>query len=82
MPPKLGKNPSAAALKKKGKGKSPNNLKGRNKNVCLVMNDSSSVTLSAPISALESKRAKSEVYDGFSHVFPSDSIQVSSMCSF
>ncbi|XP_039137770.1 kinesin-like protein KIN-6 isoform X1 [Dioscorea cayenensis subsp. rotundata] len=75
VPPKLGKNPSAAALKKKGKGKSPNNLKGRNKNVCLVMNDSSSVTLSAPISALESKRAKSEVYDGFSHVFPSDSIQ-------
>ncbi|XP_020581672.1 centromere-associated protein E isoform X3 [Phalaenopsis equestris] len=43
---------------------------------CLFVNSSSSVTLTAPASALESKRAKSEVYDGFSHVFPPESVQV------
>ncbi|KAJ0969936.1 hypothetical protein J5N97_022813 [Dioscorea zingiberensis] len=73
--PKPGKNPSAAVVRKKGKGVSPKKLKGRNNNVCLVVNDSTSVTLSAPISLSESKRAKSEVYDGFSHVFPPDSLQ-------
>lgn len=42
---------------------------------CLFVNSSSSVTLNAPPSALESKRAKNEVYDGFSHVFPPESVQ-------
>ncbi|XP_020682489.1 kinesin-like protein KIN-6 isoform X2 [Dendrobium catenatum] len=49
---------------------------GDRKNMpCLVVNSSSSVTLNAPLSSLESKRAKNEVYDGFSHVFPPESIQ-------
>ncbi|KAL0904154.1 hypothetical protein M5K25_026228 [Dendrobium thyrsiflorum] len=49
---------------------------GDRKNMpCLVVNSSSSVTLNAPLSSLESKRAKNEVYNGFSHVFPPESIQ-------
>ncbi|KMT00304.1 hypothetical protein BVRB_1g016570 isoform B [Beta vulgaris subsp. vulgaris] len=41
---------------------------------CLTVNDSHSVTISPPI--CDSNRLKSEVYNGFSHVFSSDSSQV------
>lgn len=44
--------------------------------ICLVANNSHSVTLSVPPSLNESKRKKSEIYDGFSHVFTADSLQV------
>ncbi|XP_057865839.2 kinesin-like protein KIN-6 isoform X2 [Cryptomeria japonica] len=37
--------------------------------VCLHANDSHSVTLTPPPSLVEAKRAKTEVYTGFSHVF-------------
>lgn len=45
--------------------------------VCIAVDDSQSVTLSPPLLLQESKRIKSEVYGGFSHVFASDSSQVS-----
>lgn len=41
---------------------------------CLTVNDSHSVTISPPI--CDSNRLKSEVYNGFWHVFSSDSSQV------
>ncbi|KAG6750845.1 hypothetical protein POTOM_045360 [Populus tomentosa] len=43
--------------------------------VCIDVNDSHSVILSPPASLQDSKRIKSEVYEGFSHVFASDSSQ-------
>ncbi|KAK7859218.1 kinesin-like protein kin-6 [Quercus suber] len=43
--------------------------------VCITVNDSHSVTLSPPLALKESKRIKSEVYEGFSHVFSIDSSQ-------
>lgn len=47
----------------------------KSNNACLVVNDSGSVTLAAPNSITDPKRTKSEVYDGFAHVFPPDSQQ-------
>lgn len=44
--------------------------------VCITVNDSHSVSLSPPLTLQESKRIKSEVYEGFSHVFSPDSSQV------
>ncbi|XP_061373289.1 kinesin-like protein KIN-6 [Gastrolobium bilobum] len=49
--------------------------KKKSSSVCILVNDSQSVTLSTPLSLQESKRIKSETYGGFSHVFPSDSSQ-------
>ncbi|VFQ63194.1 unnamed protein product [Cuscuta campestris] len=43
--------------------------------VCLVANDSHSVTLVPPAKLLDSKRMKSEVYEGFSHVFSPEASQ-------
>ncbi|PIA55459.1 hypothetical protein AQUCO_00700032v1 [Aquilegia coerulea] len=43
---------------------------------CLVVNDVQSVTLSPPQSLQEAKRFKSEVYDGFTQVFDTDSTQI------
>ncbi|CAN1323011.1 Kinesin-like protein KIN-6 [Linum perenne] len=43
--------------------------------VCISMNDCHSVTISPPPSLLESKKIKSEIYEGFSHVFAPDSLQ-------
>lgn len=43
--------------------------------ICLKANDSHSVTLTPPPSLLESKRAKTEIYNGFSHVFLPQSSQ-------
>lgn len=43
---------------------------------CLKENDSHSVTLCPPQNLQDQKRNKSEVYEGFSHVFSADSSQV------
>ncbi|KAL5995620.1 hypothetical protein ACLOJK_025686 [Asimina triloba] len=45
-------------------------------NVCLTVNDSRSVTLTTPLSMVDTKRTKTETYDGFSHVFQSDACQL------
>lgn len=44
--------------------------------VCLKENDEHSVTLCPPQSMQDQKRTKTEVYEGFSHVFSADSSQV------
>lgn len=44
--------------------------------ICLKVNDSHSVILCPPQSLQDLKRIKSEVYEGFSHVFSADSSQV------
>lgn len=73
--PKPAKNP-----KPRPRGKlhprSPKEAKEKSNKVCLVVNDSCSVTLTAPPSVFDSKRSKSEIYDGFSFVFPPESAQV------
>ncbi|CAK7341665.1 unnamed protein product [Dovyalis caffra] len=51
------------------------NCSSSSNEVYIDVNDSHSVTLSPPASLQESKRIKSEVYEGFSHVFASDSTQ-------
>lgn len=58
------------------------NAKKNSGEVCVTVSDSHSVTLSPPLALQESKRNKSEVYEGFSHVFPPDSSQVSCLFSF
>lgn len=51
--------------------------KSRDQETCLLVNSTNSVTLTPPTAFLAgAKRAKCEVYDGFSHVFPPESIQV------
>ncbi|KAK4276501.1 hypothetical protein QN277_014642 [Acacia crassicarpa] len=58
------------------------NISGREKNVkkisrvCMMVNDSHSVTLSTPIDSQDSKKIKSETYGGFSYVFSTDSSQL------
>ncbi|KAF6149960.1 hypothetical protein GIB67_008681, partial [Kingdonia uniflora] len=50
--------------------------KHNNKNeVCLFVNGSQQVTLSPPQSMQESRRVKTEIYNGFTHVFDTDSLQ-------
>eukprot|EP00257_Ricinus_communis_P025363 XP_025012777.1 kinesin-like protein KIN-6 isoform X6 [Ricinus communis] len=49
--------------------------KKKNNEVCISVNGFQSVTLSPPLALQESKRIKSVVYEGFSHVFASDSSQ-------
>ncbi|XP_072986270.1 kinesin-like protein KIN-6 isoform X3 [Typha latifolia] len=67
--------PKSRLPQRKGKGASPKKVKKTN-DVCLAVNDSSSVTLSAPLSSsLDGKRSKSETYDGFSYVFSPESPQ-------
>lgn len=64
---------------KKARKGAKTNRKVKNE-VCLVVNGNESVTLTPPPSYLvDSKRAKCEVYNGFSCVFPPDSLQVSSV---
>ena len=54
--------------------------RGEEQHICLQANDAHSVTLTPPPSLLESKRAKTEIYNGFSHVFLPQSSQVC-LCS-
>ncbi|KAL6982668.1 hypothetical protein U1Q18_045378 [Sarracenia purpurea var. burkii] len=42
---------------------------------CISVSESGSVTLCPPTALQEVKRAKTEIYDGFSHVFSADSSQ-------
>ncbi|XP_038982265.1 kinesin-like protein KIN-6 isoform X2 [Phoenix dactylifera] len=73
--PRPSRNPCGGKAKPRGKCASPKGGKNKNKSSCLAVNDSHSVTLSAQPSLLDLKRTKSEVYDGFSFVFPQDSLQ-------
>lgn len=52
--------------------------KKKDEEACITLNDSYSVTLTPPQSLQELKRSKTEVYEGFSHVFPADCSQVRS----
>lgn len=62
-----------------GAGAGANTSKKKCSTACISVNDSQSVTLSVPSGIQESKRIKSETYGGFSHVFSSDSSQVTIM---
>ncbi|KAF5455756.1 hypothetical protein F2P56_025302 [Juglans regia] len=63
------KNAWPQKLASKGSVRDKNAMK-KSGEVCLTVNDFQSVTLSPPLALKESKRIKSEVYGGFSHVFP------------
>ncbi|KAL6212781.1 hypothetical protein ACLB2K_017998 [Fragaria x ananassa] len=62
-------NPRNAAREQQKKKKSPS------AEVCVKVNSARSVTVSPPLALQEPNRLKSEVYDGFSHVFSPDSSQ-------
>lgn len=67
---------------KKSASRDKNAKKKNSGEACVTVSDSHSVTLSPPLALQESKRIKSEVYEGFSYVFPADSPQVSCLFSF
>lgn len=48
----------------------------KSEEACITLNDSHSVTLTPPQALQELKRSKTEVFEGFSHVFPADCSQV------
>ncbi|KAG7597669.1 P-loop containing nucleoside triphosphate hydrolase [Arabidopsis suecica] len=50
-------------------------VKKKDEEACITLNDPYSVTLTPPQSLQELKRSKTEVYEGFSHVFPADCSQ-------
>ncbi|XP_024030295.1 kinesin-like protein KIN-6 [Morus notabilis] len=60
---------------KKNSAREKTAKKNKSSDVCIIVNDSQSVTLSPPSSLQDSKRIKSEVFEGFSHVFAPDSSQ-------
>ncbi|URD95777.1 Kinesin motor domain [Musa troglodytarum] len=72
-PARPGRMPPKAGTRALAKG-APPKVERRRTGACLSVNGHSSVTLSAP-SLLYRGRAKNEVYDGFSFVFPPDSTQ-------
>ncbi|XP_033130591.1 kinesin-like protein KIN-6 isoform X2 [Brassica rapa] len=47
----------------------------KSEEACIALNDSYSVTLTPPQALQELKRSKTEVFEGFSHVFPADCSQ-------
>lgn len=57
-------------------------LKEKKSESCIVVNDTQSVTLSLPSRLKDPKRIKSEVYEGFSHVFSAESSQVGDLSLF
>ncbi|KAI3724377.1 hypothetical protein L2E82_36149 [Cichorium intybus] len=61
--------------KKKDASKTANVAGKKTNEICLKMNDSHSVTLCPPQSLADARRTKSEVYEGFSHVFCAESSQ-------
>ncbi|KAM1434354.1 hypothetical protein ACFX2I_042447 [Malus domestica] len=67
--------PQNPAKKKSAAGRSPQINRKIKEDVCIKVNTSHSVTLSPPLALQESNRTKTEVYEGFSHVFSSDSSQ-------
>lgn len=64
------------AVKKSSATQTGANTKKRSSELCISVNDSHSVTLAPPVLLPESKRIKSEVYEGFSYVFSPESSQV------
>ncbi|XVF73918.1 hypothetical protein PTKIN_Ptkin13bG0019300 [Pterospermum kingtungense] len=61
---------------KRNNAKEKNNTKKKSNKSCIkVSEDFHSVTLSPPLPLQETKRIKSEVYEGFSHVFSAESTQ-------
>ncbi|CAA7031719.1 unnamed protein product [Microthlaspi erraticum] len=52
-----------------------NAKKKKSEEACIALNDAYSVTLTPPQALQELKRSKTEVYEGFSHVFPADCSQ-------
>ncbi|XP_043710052.1 kinesin-like protein KIN-6 [Telopea speciosissima] len=63
------------SLKKETVAKNDKSKTKKKKEICLVVKDSRSVTLSPPASLQESKRTQTVVYDGFSYVFAPGSLQ-------
>ncbi|GLT75307.1 hypothetical protein SLA2020_470410 [Shorea laevis] len=61
---------------KKNTVKEKNPTKKAYESCIKVGDDACSVTLSPPAALQDSKRSKSEVYEGFSHVFSADSTQI------
>lgn len=52
------------------------NVKKKSSETCITINDDHSVTVCPPMALQETRRSKSEVYEGFSHVFSMESSQV------
>ncbi|CAL8099015.1 unnamed protein product [Prunus armeniaca] len=67
--------PQNPAKKKSAIGRALQSKKNKDAEVCVRVNNPQSVTLSTPLALQESNRIKTEVYDGFSHVFSPDSSQ-------
>ncbi|KAL5557857.1 hypothetical protein UlMin_034068 [Ulmus minor] len=63
------KNPTKNSVRER------NATKKKSSESCITVNDSQSVTLSPPLALQDSKRVKSEVYEGFSHIFDAESSQ-------
>ncbi|XP_011649666.1 kinesin-like protein KIN-6 isoform X1 [Cucumis sativus] len=51
------------------------NVKKKSSETCITINDDHSVTVCPPMALQETRRSKSEVYEGFSHVFSMESSQ-------
>lgn len=62
--------------KKKDATKTAKVVGKKTNEICLKVNDLHSVTLCPPQSLADARRTKSEVYEGFSHVFCAESSQV------
>lgn len=60
----------------KKKAAKENTVKKKSSEACITVNDDHSVTVCPPIALQETRRSKSEVYEGFSHVFSTESSQV------
>ncbi|ONI32362.1 hypothetical protein PRUPE_1G363400 [Prunus persica] len=67
--------PQNPAKRKSAIGRALQSKKNKDAEVCVRVNNPQSVTLSPPLALQESNRIKTEVYDGFSHVFSPDSSQ-------
>nr|QWT43321.1 kinesin-like protein KIN11A [Citrullus lanatus] len=50
-------------------------VKKKSTEACITINDDHSVTVCPPMALQETRRSKSEVYEGFSHVFSTESSQ-------
>jgi kinesin family protein 18/19 len=82
IPPSRSKNAWPQNLAKKTVSRDKNAKKKNSGEACVTVSDSHSVTLSPPLAVQESNRIKSVVYEGFSHVFPPESSQVSCLFIF
>lgn len=60
----------------KKKAAKEKNVKKKSSEACITIIDDHSVTVCPPMALQETRRSKSEVYEGFSHVFHTESSQV------